>query len=84
MLASRSMSAPEVERIGQLWIAHLLTRYGHVELLCGEGDQPDPKSLLMIAQFLDVATDHLGAVRRSALTLPKLWRPIRFAINDEG
>jgi len=31
-----------------LWIAHLQTVYGHMDLLCGEGDEPDIKALVFV------------------------------------
>ena len=69
---------------GSLWIAHVPTTYGHMELLCGEGTTPDMKTLVFVERFLDGTVDHIGAIRRSAFTMPILWRPIRFAINNEG
>jgi hypothetical protein len=78
------MSTFEAERIGPLWIARPHTRYGQVELLCGEGEHADAKALRLAEKFLEDSADYLGAVRRSAFALPKLWQPIRLAINDEG
>lgn len=73
-----------IEQIDGSWIAHLLTPYGRAELLCGEGGGPDERVLRLVEQFLGDATDHLDAVRGSAFRLPRLWRPIRLAINTEG
>jgi len=50
----------------------------------GAEDAPDLPSLVLIEKFLGDSTDHIGEVRRSALQLPRFWRPIRFAINNEG
>jgi hypothetical protein len=74
----------QVVRDRRLWIAHLPTAYGRMELLCGSGDEPDFQSLVLIERFLGGAKDHIGEVRRSAFRLPRLWRPIRFAINNDG
>ena len=73
-----------IEQEGGLWIAHLLTPYGHAELLCGQDSEPDERVLRLVERFLGDSTDHLGAVRGSVFRLPKLWRPIRLAVNDEG
>ena len=67
-----------------LWIAHLPTPYGHMELLCGEGDKPDVRAIALVERFFDGPEDHMAAVRRSALSFPPFWRPIRFAINKDG
>ena len=69
---------------GRLWIADLQTAYGHMELRCGEGDEPDFRTLLLVERFLTGPTDHIAEVRRSALRLAWLWRPIRFAVNNQG
>jgi hypothetical protein len=55
-----------------------------MELLCGEGNEPDLKSIILIEQFFDGSEDYIATIRRSALRMPRLWRPIRFAINNEG
>jgi hypothetical protein len=68
----------------RLWIAHLSTAYGHMEVLCGEGNEPDLQSIKLIEQFFSSPKDHIAEIRRSAFRLPLLWRPIRFAINNEG
>jgi len=60
------------------------TKYGHLELLCGEGDEPDEKILALVERFLDGGVDHIAAVRRNVFTIPPLWRPIRIAVNNEG
>jgi len=74
----------KIVRSHGLWIAHLPTAYGHMELLCGAKDAPDLPLLVLIEKFLGDSTDHIGEVRRSAFQLPRFWRPIRFAINNEG
>lgn len=73
-----------VEQHGTLWIAHVPTTYGHMELLCGEGDAPDKDTLALVTRFLEGDTDHIAATRKNALRTPILWRPIRFAVNNEG
>jgi hypothetical protein len=74
----------QILQVGRLWIANLPTPYGDMELLCGEGAEPDIRAILLIEQFFDGPVDHLAAVRRSAFRMPFLWRPIRFAINNKG
>jgi len=69
---------------GAVWIARLLTRYGHAEVLCGQGNEPDLKELLLVEQFLDDSVDHISSIRRSAFKMPRLWCPIRFAVNNQG
>ena len=69
---------------GSLWLAHVPTTYGHMELLCGEGTTPDMKTIVLVEQFLDGTADHIGAIRRSVFGIPIFWRPIRFAVNNEG
>lgn len=71
-------------RRGGLWIADVPTRYGQMELLCGEGDRPSIEALILLERFLNDPVCHLGSIRRSAFRFPILWRPIRFAINNEG
>jgi hypothetical protein len=78
------MLRAHVVQQGSLWIAHLVTRYGHAEILCGEGNEPDLKELLLVERFLDDSVDHISSVRRSAFKMPRLWRPIRFAVNNQG
>ena len=78
------MANIKIGREDGLWIAHLFTRLGHCELLCGEGDAPDLRKILLTEKFLAAETDHLGEVRGSAFRLPWMWRPIRFAINNQG
>lgn len=68
----------------KLWIGHLATSYGHMELLSGEGAEPNLKVLLLVERFLEASADYLAAVRRSTFKIPILWRPIRLAVNDEG
>jgi hypothetical protein len=55
-----------------------------MELLCGQGNEPDLKSIIFIEHFFGGTDDHIAAIRRSAFSMPRLWRPIRFAINNEG
>jgi hypothetical protein len=55
-----------------------------MDALYGEGNTPDIKALALIEQFFEGAVDHIAAIRRSVFTIPMLWRPIRFAINNEG
>ena len=78
------MSKIPIVQHGSLWIAHVPTTYGNVELLCGEGVSPDMRTVILVERFLDCAVDYVGAIRRSAFGIPILWRPIRFAINNEG
>jgi hypothetical protein len=78
------MQSVQIVRRGALWIAHLMTRYGHIELLCGEANEPNSNVLLLVKQFLNDGTDHIAAVRRSAFGMPRLWRPIRVAVNNQG
>jgi hypothetical protein len=67
-----------------LWLAQIPTSYGAIELLCGEGDSPDIKNILLIEQFFDGSSDYLREIRSSAFRVPFLWRPIRLAVNSEG
>ena len=67
-----------------LWVGHCLTPYGHTELLCGDGGDPDLQKLKLIELFLSHTPDPIAAVRRSVFSIPILWRPIRFAINNSG
>jgi hypothetical protein len=55
-----------------------------MELLCGQESEPDLKALVLIEHFLSGPEDRIATIRRSALTMPLLWRPIRFAINNQG
>jgi hypothetical protein len=55
-----------------------------MELFCGDGDTPDLKCLVLIERFFDSSVDHIRAIRRSAFKIPMFWRPIRFAVNNEG
>lgn len=73
-----------IVREGSLWIAEVPTSYGAMEFLCGEGEQPSVEGIVLIERFLSGPTDHMGSMRRSVFRLPILWRPIRFAINNEG
>jgi len=74
----------QIVQDGKLWIAHLPTPYGHMELFCGDGDKPDVRAIALVENFFDGLEDHMAAIRRSALNFPRLWRPIRFAINNDG
>lgn len=67
-----------------LWVAHAPTRYGDMELLCGEGDKPDEQTLALAEQFLGRGVDYIAAIRRQVFKMPILWRPIRLAVNNEG
>ena len=78
------MPTIKIIRDNRLWIAHLFTHFGHSELLCGSGDTPELRDILLTEQFLTAADDHLGQIRESAFRIPWLWRPIRFAVNDQG
>ena len=78
------MTNIRVVQHGSLWVAHVPTSYGHMELLCGEGGTPDERILALVERFLDSAIDHIAAVRRNVFAIPILWRPIRFAVNNEG
>lgn len=78
------MPSTPIYRQRGLWIAHLPTSFGSVELLCGEGDTPDLQEIKLAEQFLNATEDRLVTVRRSVFALPWLWRPIRLAVNDEG
>jgi len=69
---------------GRLWIARVPTAYGDMELLCGEGDRPDIRALMLVEHFIADAVDHIAAVRGSVFSMAFLWRPIRLAINNEG
>lgn len=55
-----------------------------MEVLCGEGDGPDLRTLLLVERFVEATDDYLGAVRRSAFRVPILWRPIRLAVDSGG
>lgn len=68
----------------QLWVGLLPSPFGVLEVLCGEGAEPDQGQLLFIERLCREAPDALGQVRRSGFRLPFLWRPIRLAFNDEG
>lgn len=74
----------KIYRLGPLWIADLRTRYGRMEYLCGQADEPDIRSLLFLEAFMSDGIDHIGEVRASAVSIPMLWRPIRLAVNNEG
>lgn len=78
------MPSIKIYQHGEIWIANLSTVYGHMEMLCGEGDEPDLKSLVLIEHFFSGPEDHIANIRRSAFRMPRLWRPIRFAVNNEG
>jgi hypothetical protein len=78
------MQVIQIVQSRRLWIAHLPTPYGHMELLCGEGNEPDIQIIKLIEQFFSSTKDHIAEVRRSAFRVPLFWRPIRFAINNEG
>lgn len=67
-----------------LWLASVPTRYGVMEMRCGEGDAPDCAALLLVEKFLGDAVDHIAVIRRSVFRVPVSWRPIRFAVNDRG
>ncbi len=55
-----------------------------MELLCGESDKPDEKIVNFVEQFLGSGIDHIAAIRKDVFKIPILWRPIRFAVNNEG
>lgn len=78
------MSQILVEQHGPLWIAHVPTIYGYMELLCGEEVSPDEDILALVTQFLEGETDHIAVTRKNVFRIPILWRPIRFAVNNEG
>lgn len=85
MRSSPSSQAPWIVfKDDGLWLAAVPTRYGVMEMLCGECDAPDCASLFLVEQFLGDAVDHIAAIRRSVFRVPVLWRPIRFAVNDRG
>ena len=65
------------------WVAHLPSPHGRLELLCGEGDEPDFESIFLVER-LSAGEDRIAAVRKSVFLLPWLWQPIRLAVNDEG
>lgn len=71
-----------INHVGGLWVAQLPTPYGRMELLCGEGDEPDVRTIALIERFFEGPEDHLADIRRAVHALPRLWRPIRFAINN--
>ena len=73
-----------IEQHGTLWLAHVPTAYGYIELLCGEGASPDEDVMDLISLFLNGSADHIATVRKSVFKFPMLWRPIRFAVNNEG
>jgi hypothetical protein len=68
----------------ELWVAELSTPYGIIELLCGEEEQPDIRTLILIEHFFSGGDDHLAVIRRSVFRFPIIWHPIRLAINDQG
>jgi len=78
------MTNVQIVECGGLWIAHLPTAYGDMELLCGDGDAPDMAALLLVERFFDGNVDHIASIRRSVFNFPPLWQPIRLAINNEG
>ena len=78
------MSIIKILQVGGPWIADLLTPYGHMDLLCGEGIAPHFKVITLIESFFDGTEDHIGTIRRSVFRWPLLWRPIRLAVNDAG
>ena len=78
------MAKISVIQHGSLWVAHVPTSYGHIELLCGEGGTPDKRILALVERFVDGGVDHIAAIRRDVFRMPILWRPIRFAVNNEG
>ena len=55
-----------------------------MELLCGEGDAPDESTLALVVQFLSGDTNHIAVIRKKVFNIPFFWRPIRFAVNEEG
>ncbi len=73
----------QIVKDGPLWIALLPTRFGSVEFLCGEGDEPDLQNLMLAERFL-VNPEYLDEIRRNCLRPAFLWRPVRLAINNKG
>ena len=78
------MQKADIFQSGNLWIARVQTPYGVMEFLLGEGSQPDVQAILFLETFLNSPIDHIKNIRSSAFSCPILWRPIRFAVNNEG
>jgi hypothetical protein len=67
-----------------LWVAIVPTEYGYLELLIGEGNEPDLRMFRLAEMFLEAPGDPLAQVRKSAFWLAWMWQPIRIAVNDRG
>ena len=78
------MQETDIFQRGNLWIARVQTPYGVMEFLSGEGSQPDVQKLIFLERFLNSYIDHIKNIRSSVFSLPVLWHPIRFAVNNEG
>ena len=78
------MQKTDIFQRGNLWIARVQTPYGVMEFLSGEGSQPDVQKLIFLETFLNSQIDHIKNIRSSVFSLPLLWRPIRFSVNNEG
>ena len=46
-----------INHVGGLWVAQLPTPYGRMELLCGEGDAPDVRTIALIERFFEGPED---------------------------
>ena len=55
-----------------------------MELLCGEGSEPDFPEIVYAELFLNDQVDHIKAIKKSVFTFSFMWRPIRIAINNQG
>jgi len=73
----------EVFNHAGLWVALVQTKYGTMEFLCGEAEEANEHQLQFLNEFL-ANEGHIDQVRQSVFRLPWLWRPIRFAVNNQG
>ena len=78
------MQKADIYQRGNLWIARIQTPYGVMEFFSGQGSQPDIQKLTFFETFLNSQTDYIKNIRSSVFSLPLLWHPIRFSVNNEG
>ncbi len=78
------MKKVDIYQRGNLWIARVQTPYGVMEFFAGQGSQPDVQELIFLEIFLDSQIDYIKEIQNSVFSLPILWRPIRFSVNNEG
>ena len=84
MKENKNLLKADIFQRGNLWIVRVQTSYGVMEFFAGQDLQPDVQKLIFLEIFLNSQIDHIKNIRSSVFSLPLLWHPIRFSVNNEG